>query len=126
MAWDLGQIETEQKVALAAGQIRVRLASTEAPLGRPLREEDYVSVTWTIHKGAEEAAGVRRFPDLRANLACRRHRLLRLLDEAEEQGGAPTVRDLAEVLDVSARTVERDLAALRDAGYAVSTRGSRV
>ncbi|RLC91285.1 MAG: hypothetical protein DRI79_03270 [Chloroflexi bacterium] len=58
-------------------------------------------------------------------VACRRHRLLRLLREAADQAAAPTVPALAAALDVSERTVKRDLAALRAAGHDVHTRGSR-
>lgn len=43
----------------------------------------------------------------------RRHRLLRLLAEAQSQGAAPIYRHLAKALGVSERTVERDMAALR-------------
>ena len=58
-------------------------------------------------------------------MARRRHRLQRLLTEAEAQGAAPTVDDLARALGVSRATVKRDLAALRQAGMAVRTRGAR-
>lgn len=46
-------------------------------------------------------------------VARRRHRLQRLLEEARQQGAAPTQRDLAEALGVGLRTIERDMAALR-------------
>jgi DeoR/GlpR family transcriptional regulator of sugar metabolism len=52
-------------------------------------------------------------------------RLQRLAEQAEQQGGAPRVEDLAETLGVSEATVRRDLAALRKAGIDVTTRGSR-
>ena len=55
----------------------------------------------------------------------RRHRLLRLLREAEEQGGQPTVPHLAEAIGVSVATVKRDLQELRREGYEIRTRGTR-
>jgi predicted DNA-binding transcriptional regulator YafY len=46
-------------------------------------------------------------------IALRRTRLSRLLAEAGAQGAAPSVAQPAEALDVGARTIQRDLAALR-------------
>jgi predicted DNA-binding transcriptional regulator YafY len=47
-----------------------------------------------------------------------------LCAEALAQGAEPTVGDLAEVLGVTGRTVDRDIAALRAAGEMVFTRGA--
>jgi len=55
----------------------------------------------------------------------RRVVLRRIVDHLVAAGGAATVADLATVLEVSQATVRRDLRALRDAGYAVPTRGHR-
>ncbi len=62
------------------------------------------TVQWTV-RAPEDA-------DIPDELARRRHRLRRLLDEAAQQDARPTVRALAEVLGVSPRTVRRDLRAL--------------
>jgi predicted ATPase/DNA-binding SARP family transcriptional activator/DNA-binding transcriptional ArsR family regulator len=102
---------------LQGSQITRALPRSDAPTGRPLREEEYVSVTWT--PAAPEDDGIPRKGDRR------RHRLLRLLQEAADQGAAPTVDDLAAALDVSQPTIKRDLAALRRAGHTVQTRGSQ-
>ncbi len=96
---------------------RVRLARTDAPLGRPLREDEWVEVAWTVH--SPEDVGVR------GKVARRQHRLRRLLREAAAQGGAPTVEDLAAALGVSRATIKRDLAAMRKRGESVRTRGSK-
>lgn len=61
-----------------------------------------VTVTWTPF-----AAEDNQVP---GKVARRRHRLQRLLAEAQAQGAAPTHRDLAEALGVGLRTVERDMA----------------
>jgi tetratricopeptide (TPR) repeat protein len=79
----------------------VRLVHADTPLGRKLREDDYVAVTWSIHTPEDE--GVASSADRR------RQRLLRLLDEAAAQGAAPTDDDLAQALGVSRRTILRDL-----------------
>jgi biotin operon repressor len=94
---------------------QVRLPRAGAPLRRPLGEDDYVAVTWT--PDAPEDAGLASKGDRR------RQRLLHLLRRASEQGATPTADDLAAALEVSRATVKRDLAALRQTGRQVKTRG---
>jgi biotin operon repressor len=117
MAGDLARLEAEVAARLSSGQVRVRLPRAEAPTGRPLRDDEWLEVIWTVAAPEDEA--------IANKVARRRHRLLRLLQEANEQSAAPTVSDLAAALGVSQVTVKRDLAALRQAGHEVRTRGSR-
>jgi tetratricopeptide (TPR) repeat protein len=97
-------------------QITLSLPRVDAPTGRPLHEDEYLSVTWTPAVPDDD--------DIPRKGDRRRHRLLRLLQEAADQGAAPTVDDLATALEVSQPTIKRDLAALRRAGHAVQRRGS--
>jgi DNA-binding SARP family transcriptional activator/tetratricopeptide (TPR) repeat protein len=95
----------------------VRLPLIDAPTGRPLRDDEWVEIHWTITTAEDDKI---------SDKAERRHqRLLRLLHEAEEQGAAPTVDDLAAALDVGKATIKRDLATLRQSGHPIRTRGSR-
>ena len=94
-----------------------RILKTGAPTGRPLRDDEYVTVTWTVEAPEDRV--------ITGKAARRRAQLCRLLGEASQQGAAPTVDDLATALDVSRTTLKRDLAALRQAGYEVRTRGSK-
>jgi len=67
-------------------------------------------VLWTLDMGDEDA-----LVEARAGaIALRRHRLARLLREAEEQGARATHAALAEALGVSVPTVRRDMAALQE------------
>jgi tetratricopeptide (TPR) repeat protein len=100
-----------------ARSVVTRLPRADAPTGRPLRDDEYVTVTWTVAAPEDEAR--------KEGAARRQARIQRLLREAADQGAAPTVGDLAAVLDVSEPTVRRDLATLRRAGHPVQTRGSR-
>jgi DNA-binding SARP family transcriptional activator len=96
---------------------QVRLARRDVPTGRPLRDEDFVTVEWTLQAVEDE-----RISDPGDR---RRHRLQRLLAEAAVHRAAATVVDLAEALGASVRTIRRDLQMLRQAGHPVATRGSR-
>jgi DNA-binding SARP family transcriptional activator len=93
------------------------IASTEAPIGRPLESDEYVLVAWTISEPGDL--------DLPNDTERRRQRIVRLIHEADKQGASPTVKDLAEALDSSEATIRRDIAELRGRGHRISTRGSR-
>lgn len=87
------------------------------PLGRPVRPEEWAKVDVTVSAPSDF--------DTEDTVARRRVRLCRVVAEAEDQGASPRVADLAAVLRVSVSTIRRDLAALREAGTVVHTRGSK-
>ena len=89
----------------AGERIQVKLPRIDAPGGRPLREDEYISVTWTISAPEDQS-----IPGKAERRQCR---LIRLLEEARSQGASPTHDHLAEALGVTRRTVERDLDHLR-------------
>ncbi len=103
------------------GRLRVRLARAEVPAHRRPEPDEMVTVIWTVDAGKADAA-VR---EQGGKVALRRHRILRLLDEAEAANALPTVADLAGALDVSTRTLRADLAVLRAEGHPIQTRGHR-
>jgi predicted transcriptional regulator len=105
--------------AVRPGQIRLVVARLNAPFGPPLAETDKIEVTLTKDAGAEDAevlTGENR-------KALRRGRILRLTEEALEQSGVLTQEDLARVLDVTRRTIQRDVQVLQAEGHLVHTRG---
>ncbi len=63
-----------------------------------------VDVLWTVDAPDDE--------NIPGKVACRRHQLKRLIEEANEQGGVPTYQHLADALKVGLRTIERDMAIL--------------
>lgn len=104
---------------LRPGQVRLVVASLNAPFGPPLAEIEKVEVTLTVDAGAEDATVKQQ----EGAAGLRRGRILRLLEEALEQGGVLTQEDLARVLSVSRRTIARDVQALQAEGHLVHTRG---
>jgi hypothetical protein len=114
----IGQLQSSP-ADLLPGQRRVLLARKGIPRGRPLRPEEQVEVVWTVELPDQREVG-----QATHKAAARQERLRRLCAEAAAQGAEPTVGDLASALGVTARTVDRDIAALRAAGEALATRGS--
>lgn len=102
-----------------AGQVRLVVASLRAPFGPPLTETDRVTVTLTVDAGPADAEVATH----EGRVGLRQGRILRLVDEALEQGGVLTEEDLARVLQITPRTVSRDIQALKAAGHVVQTRG---
>jgi tetratricopeptide (TPR) repeat protein len=100
------------------GQKRALLARRGAPRGRPLRPDELVEVIWTVDMPQQQGSRVM------SKATLRQERLRRLCAEAAAQGAEPTVGDLADALGVAARTVDRDIAALRAAGETLATRGA--
>ncbi|HEX6287023.1 MAG TPA: BTAD domain-containing putative transcriptional regulator [Acidimicrobiia bacterium] len=97
--------------------IDVALPATVAPMGRRLEPEEMVELRWTIEHPDDRS--------IEEGIDRRRHRLMRLLDEAGAYAASPSVEDLARALGVSASTVRRDIAQLRRSGHDVRTRGQR-
>jgi DNA-binding CsgD family transcriptional regulator len=102
------------------GQIRVTAVSVEEPSGKPLSAMRKVGVVVTVDSGLEDLEVLKRFGWRRL----RRVRLLRMAEEAVDQGGVLTQEDLSRVLQVGVRTIRRDIRALRSAGHWVPTRGT--
>lgn len=102
---------------IAPRTVEVYLPAVEAPTGRPLEDDETRRVVWTIDH-PEDARFV-------SPIDRRRHRLLRLLAEADDRGAVPAIEHVAAALEVSDSTVRRDLAALREEGHMVSSRGQR-
>ena len=109
----------QPSVELRPGQVRLVVASLRAPFGPPLTETARVAVTLTVDAGAADAAVLAQ----EGRVGLRQGRILRLVDEALEQGGVLTEEDLARVLQITPRTVIRDIQALKAADHVVQTRG---
>jgi len=103
--------------AVRPGQAHLVVTSLKAPFGPPLEETDKVEVTLTVDAedagvgGREKAEGLRQ------------GRILRLTEEALEQGGILTQEDLARALGVTARTIRRDVRSLKREGHLIQMRG---
>lgn len=105
---------------LRPGQMRVILTEREAGHGQGLAETPMTEVVWTIDAGRED----REVLQQHGRIGLRQVRILRLVSEALDQGAVATQEDLAQVLQVSVRTIKRDCAHLEKRGFEVPTRGN--
>jgi hypothetical protein len=121
-------LQTAQQVLLCSvgcgqlreGQMCVTVVSEREPSGKPLSAMKKVSVVVTVDSGMEDLAVQERF----GRTGVRRSRVLRMTEEAVDQGGVLTQEDLARLLQTDARTIRRDVASLRSEGHWVPTRGT--
>lgn len=120
-------LETAQQVLLTSwgrdevreGQMRVTVVSGNEPSGKPLSAMKKIGVVVTVDGGLEDLEVLKRF----GVGGQRRVRLLRMTEEAVDQGGVLTQEDLARLLQTGVRTIRRDIVALRAEGQWVPTRG---
>jgi len=108
-----------QREGLRAGQMRVILVQRGEGHGRGLRETKTKEVVWTVDGGLADREVLKR----QGRVALRRVRIQRLLGEAVEQGAMATQEDLAQVLQVSVRTIKRDCKQLQEQRVYLPTRG---
>jgi hypothetical protein len=121
-------LETAQQVLFSSvgdgevreGQMCVTVVSGREPSGKPLSAMKKVSVVVTVDGGLEDLEVQERF----GRTGVRRARILRMTEEAVDQGGVLTQEDLARLLQTDARTIRRDVASLRSEGHWVPTRGT--
>ncbi|MCP4226933.1 MAG: AAA family ATPase, partial [Actinomycetia bacterium] len=118
MAWEV--VPEHRAIAAAHEQYFVdivewRLPKLDAPTGRALETGEYQDVMLAVSHPED-----RTWP---TDSVRRQRRILRLASQAEEQGAAIRVSDLAELLKVSERTIKRDLSRLRNEGRNPPMRG---
>ncbi|MFQ5901706.1 MAG: DUF1670 domain-containing protein, partial [Thermodesulfobacteriota bacterium] len=101
------------------GQIREIVLAQDASAGKPLSQLKKVEITLTLDAGEEDLDVLSKY----GRVALREARILRLVEEALDQGGILTQEDLSRTLKVDVRTIKRDIAHLRKQGYLVHTRG---
>lgn len=101
------------------GRLRFLCASRKARHGKALCEQDMVRVELTLDLGTDDLDVLR----VQGPVALRQLRILRLTEESYFQGGLLTQEDLSRLLQVSVRTVRRDIQSLVSDGNTVHTRG---
>lgn len=105
---------------LEGGQLQYCAVSADEPAGVALADARRVSLVLTLHTVSDlDVAEEQGLAEMR------RQRIVRLCNEALDQGGLLTQEDLAVLLTTSHSTIKRDLRQLRAAGQWAPTRGEQ-
>jgi len=119
LARRLQQLVDEQTGwARQQGQITYQAIAVDEPPGKPLKACRKVPVHLTLTGGEDAQVWVREGPE-----ALRRLRVHRLIYEALLQGGALSQEDLACILGVSRKTIQRIFAFFREGEETLPSRG---
>jgi hypothetical protein len=119
--YNLG-ISKADKDTIKPGQIKVIGILSSEPAGKALGDCQTGLCVVTLNAGKEDQEILFRY----GVTALRRARVLRITEEAHDQGICLTQEDLAyNIFGCGLRTIRRDIKALRDNGIYVPTRGQQ-
>ena len=113
--------EQHADVQLTSGQICYEAVAAEEPAGKHIALAKKVSCRLTLNAIQEDFEVLSTY----GLAGLRRHRILRLTQEAYDQEALLSHEDLAVLLTTSPATVKRDIRALKQSGYFVMTRGAK-
>jgi hypothetical protein len=109
---------------LQAGQIKYHCISAEEGAGKPLKDCKMVTVVLTLFDERDKGDFSTENNKDRS-IELRRRRLVRISEEAKEQGGYLSQEDLSELLMCDVRTIRRDVYDLKNVGIILPTRGQQ-
>ena len=109
------------EVELGAGQFHYLAVEENEPAGKPIALCKKVSVKLTLHDPQEDLP-VYKKSGLRG---LRHHKIVRITNEAIDQGGVLSYEDIAFALTCSVVTIKRDMSHMRRKGIILPSRGWR-
>lgn len=109
------------EVNLSSGQMHYLAVEENEPAGKPIALCKKVSVRVTLHKPEEDLSTYKK-AGLRG---LRHHKIIRITNEAINQGGVLSYEDIAFILTCSVVTIKRDMSQMRKKGIILPSRGWR-
>lgn len=109
------------EVQLGAGQCHYLAVDENEPAGKPIALCKKTSVKLTLHN-PEEDITVYKKSGLHG---LRQHKIVRITNEAIDQGGVLSYEDIAFILTCSVVTIKRDMSFMRKRGIILPSRGWR-
>ena len=108
-------------VQLSAGQMHYLAVEENEPAGKPLALCKKVPVRLLLHAPEEDLTVYKKF-GLRG---LRQHKIVRITNQAIDQGGLLSYEDVAVILTSSVVTIKRDMSQMRRRGIILPSRGWR-
>ena len=105
------------------GQLKYSCVSSGEGAGKGLNDCEMTTVLLTLFAKEDEADLPKE--QKQASVHRRQRRLMRIADEAREQGGLLSQEDLSHILMCDTRTIRRDIRDLKEIGITVPTRGQQ-
>lgn len=112
-----------ENAPLNSGQMRYSCVASGEGAGKPVRECSMVSVVLTLIS-PDDRPGVCDPGHVDGLEPLRQKKMMRITEEARDQGGLLSQEDLAQILSCDVRTVRRDVGELKRKGIVVATRGT--
>lgn len=110
-----GQIE------LTTGQMHYLAIDENEPAGKPIALCKKLSVKLSVHRPEEDLLVYKKS----GLAALRQHKIVRITNEAIDQGGVLSYEDIAFILTCSVITIKRDMSQMRRQGVILPSRGWR-
>jgi len=104
---------------LREGQIEITAIEIEERSGKTIEKMEKKKVRLTVDNGIEDIEIQREY----GRIELRRKKIIRLSEEAIEQRAVLSQEDLVKILQISIRTIKRDIAELKKEGIEIITRG---
>lgn len=115
-----------QPETIQAGQLAMTAVSADEPGHKPLSQCKMVPVVLTLYAGEEDYAYRLTQEGPQGTVALRRRQLVRMAQEALDQGALLTAEDFAfRIFNCGLRTISRDLKALAEEGITVPLRSQQ-
>jgi hypothetical protein len=109
------------ELELGAGQCHYLAVDENEPAGKPIALCKKISVKLTLHNPEEDLPVYKK-----AGLhGLRQHKIVRITNEAIDQGGVLSYEDIAFILTCSVVTIKRDMSSMRKRGIILPSRGWR-
>jgi biotin operon repressor len=108
-----------REYTLREGQIEITAIEIEERAGKTIEKMEKKKIRLTIDNGIEDIEIQKEY----GRIELRRKKIIRLTEEALEQQTVLSQEDLLKILQVSIRTIKRDISAIRKEGIEVISRG---